>query len=92
MTICYLNSTNVLTSPGKISDECSQTNIFRYSSVTQPMQLQPFALLVVSLMVVFLLPIDPNLLECTRNNSLKSRRDVTATEKKQFSFPENKFG
>ena len=34
----------------------------------------------------------PNLLECTRNNSLKSRRGMKPIEKKCFLCPQNKFG
>ena len=34
----------------------------------------------------------PNLLGCTRNNSLKSRRGMKAIENKQFLRLENKFG
>ena len=34
----------------------------------------------------------PNSLECTRNNSLKSRRGMKPIEKKCFLCPQNKFG
>ena len=34
----------------------------------------------------------PNSLECTQNNSLKSRRGMKPIEKKCFLCPQNKFG